>query len=71
MAKQFRDFIGSFVEYDTKKSFGLGRKVMRIRVQIDIRHGDNFCSFWLNNGREEMSVRWNVSPDVAKESVGG
>ncbi|MBA0839663.1 hypothetical protein Goarm_005368 [Gossypium armourianum] len=71
MAKQFGDFIGSFVEYDTKKSFGLGRKVMRIRVQIDIRHGDNFYSVRLNNGREEMLVGWDVSPDAANESVGG
>ncbi|MBA0787457.1 hypothetical protein Gotri_025211, partial [Gossypium trilobum] len=37
IAKQFRDFLGKFMEYDTKHIGGVFRNYMRIRVLIDVR----------------------------------
>ncbi|KAK5844875.1 uncharacterized protein At4g02000-like [Gossypium arboreum] len=37
IARQFGDFIGSFIKYDTKAITASLRNIMRIRVQVDVR----------------------------------
>ncbi|MBA0874896.1 hypothetical protein Goshw_023678 [Gossypium schwendimanii] len=45
MARQFGNFIGKFIEYDTKQE----------------SHGDSFCPVRLNHKRKEMQQRWDLS----------
>ncbi|MFQ6650096.1 hypothetical protein Gotur_021998 [Gossypium turneri] len=45
MARQFGNFIGKFIKYDTKQE----------------SHGDSFCPVRLNHKRKEMQQGWDLS----------
>lgn len=38
VGKQLGDFIGRFIEYDSKNNSSIWREFMRIRVRLDVRH---------------------------------
>ncbi|MFQ6635042.1 hypothetical protein Gotur_011541 [Gossypium turneri] len=66
MAKQFGDFCGKFIEYDTSiLSLGI-QKSLRLRVCLDVtaplkRHEESYCPFRLQLEPSKIVFGWDLS----------
>ncbi|MBA0633819.1 hypothetical protein Godav_029476, partial [Gossypium davidsonii] len=72
MTKQFRDFLGKFLEHDLSSRLGNSHSSMRIRVQLNVNnplkrrkkklgHGESFCPIRTRMAPETIVFGWDLS----------
>ncbi|MBA0601346.1 hypothetical protein Gorai_004526, partial [Gossypium raimondii] len=81
--KQLGDFVGEFLEYDSKSLSTSLRSFMRIRVLLDVRrplkrrkmimcmlgHSDSFCQIRMLREEENVEMGWDLSPRAQSRKV--
>ncbi|MBA0775910.1 hypothetical protein Gotri_010995 [Gossypium trilobum] len=61
VAKQLGNFVGTFLEYDTSVVQLAYGGIIRLRVRLDVGHGESFCPIRAINPNQEYEYKWYIS----------